>query len=34
LRTYGENVSQVARAAGVDRKTMRRLLNKYGLRSS
>ena len=32
LRREGGNVSQAARAAGVDRKTLHRLLNKYSLR--
>jgi DNA-binding NtrC family response regulator len=33
VRAYGDNVSAAARVAGVDRKTMRRLLTKYGFRS-
>jgi DNA-binding NtrC family response regulator len=32
LKQEGGNVSQVARKAGVDRKTIHRLLNKYGIR--
>ncbi len=32
LKRHGGNVSQAARAAGIDRKTFHRLLNKYGLR--
>ncbi|MFQ5830706.1 MAG: sigma-54-dependent transcriptional regulator [Candidatus Methylomirabilia bacterium] len=32
LKRHGGNVSQAARAAGVDRKTFHRLLNKYSLR--
>jgi len=34
LRVHGDNVSRIARVAGVDRKTMRRLLRKYGLRAA
>ncbi len=32
LKRHGGNVSQAARDAGIDRKTVHRLLNKYGLR--
>ncbi|MBI2878618.1 MAG: sigma-54-dependent Fis family transcriptional regulator [Candidatus Rokubacteria bacterium] len=32
LKRHGGNVSQAARAAGIDRKTFHRLLNKYDLR--
>jgi DNA-binding NtrC family response regulator len=32
LRRHEGNVSQAARAAGIDRKTFHRLINKYGLR--
>ncbi|MFQ5521849.1 MAG: sigma 54-interacting transcriptional regulator, partial [Candidatus Methylomirabilia bacterium] len=32
LKRHDDNVSQAARAAGVDRKTFHRLLHKYGLR--
>jgi DNA-binding NtrC family response regulator len=33
LNRHGGNVSQAARAAGIDRKTFHRLINKYGIRS-
>jgi DNA-binding NtrC family response regulator len=32
LRRHGGNVSQAAKAAGIDRKTFHRLINKYGIR--
>ncbi len=32
LKRHGGNVSQAARAAGIDRKTFHRLINKHGLR--
>ena len=32
LKRHDGNVSQAARAAGIDRKTFHRLINKYGVR--
>jgi transcriptional regulator of acetoin/glycerol metabolism len=32
LRRHDGNVSQAAKAAGIDRKTFHRLINKYGIR--
>jgi DNA-binding NtrC family response regulator len=34
LRRHDGNVSQAAKAAGIDRKTFHRLINKYGIRES
>jgi DNA-binding NtrC family response regulator len=33
LNRHGGNISQAARAAGIDRKTFHRLINKYGIKS-
>ena len=34
LQRHDGNVSQAAKAAGIDRKTFHRLINKYGIRGS